>query len=238
MFQFTHPGGVRHSISVFGRTYRLFQFTHPGGVRRRGNGSLSVTSLFQFTHPGGVRRFTGCGSVNLSLFQFTHPGGVRLTRCKFSFSPAKFQFTHPGGVRLFLLPSAAIIPCFNSRTREGCDTSSGEWVTPSSLFQFTHPGGVRRCIMTFTVVRTMFQFTHPGGVRHLNFSGGEDNRLVSIHAPGRGATASGLAYYPFQSSFNSRTREGCDRYASLQCYRACVFQFTHPGGVRLDHNCV
>ena len=54
-----------------------------------------------------------------------------------------------------------------------------------------------------------FQFTHPGGVRR------GDIRLitttnVSIHAPGRGATGNSEAIARLSSSFNSRTREGCD----------------------------
>ena len=35
----------------------------------------------------------------------------------------------------------------------------------------------------------MFQFTHPGGVRHAWCVPGRDGGDVSIHAPGRGATA-------------------------------------------------
>ena len=33
-FQFTHPGGVRHIVSVVDEVDGKFQFTHPGGVRR------------------------------------------------------------------------------------------------------------------------------------------------------------------------------------------------------------
>ena len=55
-----------------------------------------------------------------------------------------FQFTHPGGVRL---ASQALTfgasPCFNSRTREGCDSDKCIYVYASPAFQFTHPGGVR-----------------------------------------------------------------------------------------------
>ena len=35
-----------------------------------------------------------------------------------------------------------------------------------------------------------------------------------------------------QTSFNSRTREGCDLAGLLGTMPACLFQFTHPGGVR------
>ena len=33
MFQFTHPGGVRPTLTVLSERRELFQFTHPGGVR-------------------------------------------------------------------------------------------------------------------------------------------------------------------------------------------------------------
>ena len=56
---------------------------------------------------------------------------------------------------------------------------------------------------------------------------------VSIHAPGRGATLSELRIRSSTSSFNSRTREGCDGTISADFSSSRMFQFTHPGGVRL-----
>ena len=79
---------------------------------------------------------------------------------------------------------------------------------------------------------------------------------VSIHAPGRGATVFTRTPQPTRSSFNSRTREGCDGFAGrgsaccvvsihapgrgatqirTHCGGAHAFQFTHPGGVRLGY---
>ena len=58
----------------------------------------------------------------------------------------------------------------------------------------------------------LFQFTHPGGVRPSVAVLTEQTPKVSIHAPGRGATAEQL--------------EGLD---------GVEFQFTHPGGVRPYH---
>ena len=79
---------------------------------------------FQFTHPGGVRRLTTLILSEIKLFQFTHPGGVRRTN------------------RLYRRDYSYR---FNSRTREGCDSSAYQlWLYPF-LFQFTHPGGVRQC---------------------------------------------------------------------------------------------
>ena len=55
---------------------------------------------------------------------------------------------------------------------------------------------------------------------------------VSIHAPGRGATIAGRAELYVLERFNSRTREGCDLCVGGLSAFFCVFQFTHPGGVR------
>ena len=79
--------------------------------------------------------------------------------------------------------------------------------------------------------------------------------LVSIHAPGRGATTVSVVVKMYKQGFNSRTREGCDcggrQPLKRRVYRFnsrtregcdlivatpnlshCLFQFTHPGGVR------
>ena len=79
----------------------------------------------------------------------------------------KFQFTHPGGVRLHYNRSRYYYDRrFNSRTREGCDSSKAVNSLGASSFQFTHPGGVRLTGIMRAIRTKQFQFTHPGGVRH------------------------------------------------------------------------
>ena len=56
--------------------------------------------------------------------------------------------------------------------------------------------------------------------------------LVSIHAPGRGATPRLGKQSRSRRSFNSRTREGCDEGLLTTTPQQITFQFTHPGGVR------
>ena len=53
---------------------------------------------------------------------------------------------------------------------------------------------------------------------------------VSIHAPARGAITA-LSFGRWHTSFNSRTREGCD-LDPKDIGRMMEFQFTHPRGVR------
>ena len=57
-------------------------------------------------------------------------------------------------------------------------------------------------------------------------------QLVSIHAPGRGATCIRSIGMSSVMSFNSRTREGCDVFGVRLPDEYITFQFTHPGGVR------
>ena len=99
-----------------------------------------------------------------------------------------FQFTHPGGVR----------------------RSAPYQILLSIRFQFTHPGGVRPSNVCPASIPLWFQFTHPGGVRLAHRVGVLSGIAVSIHAPGRGATASGALRWKVRRGFNSRTREGCD----------------------------
>ena len=100
-------------------------------------------------------------------------------------------------------------------------------------FQFTHPGGVRRVFFASDAAKTMVSIHAPG-------RGATSDSLliaplsdVSIHAPGRGATCLRTFVHLLHDSFNSRTREGCDLSVLPVMCHSVLFQFTHPGGVRL-----
>ena len=93
------------------------------------------------------------------------------------------------------------------------------------------------------------------GCDSFKFSTPKGGHVVSIHAPGRGATEdiflsvrsprcfnsrtregcdpTASRWTTTDWSFNSRTREGCDSEAVTSCPTCRGFQFTHPGGVRL-----
>ena len=174
--------------------------------------SVSCTLTFQSTHPRGVRRLLfGWGSW-LAMFQSTHPRGVRPERFRVTYYRIQFQSTHPRGVRpADHRPAACRRPCFNPRTRVGCDLPAPGHVAHATEFQSTHPRGVRQ---------TCHQFH-------------DYTKHVSIHAPAWGATWAlsplGWQVFWFQSthprgvrpcgtmpsaiwpsSFNPRTRVGCD----------------------------
>ena len=124
----------------------------------------------------------------------------------------EFQFTHPGGVRLLLYDlNPRFIESFNSRTREGCDGDTKGAAALREQFQFTHPGGVRLMLVVSELSEAVVSIHAPG--RGATYRLGERLRRsnVSIHAPGRGATPTSSSPTHSTTSFNSRTREGCDQ---------------------------
>ena len=147
---------------------------------------------------------------------------------------------------------------FNSRTREGCDSMANNPRLRRARFQFTHPGGVRRgCVTLFERGYIRFNSRTREGCDYKERPHIPRYILVSIHAPGRGATSPELRITLQPMSFNSRTREGCDDrdgkpnwlkvfvsiHAPGRGATSCgvlhwsprSFQFTHPGGVRQSH---
>ena len=182
---------------------------------------------------GATSATAGSGRRSME-FQSTHPRGVRLRNCLAWMVKAKFQSTHPRGVRRRPRDAERRIRAgFNPRTRVGCDEGRQRSSSSTIMFQSTHPRGVRRGPQgpgrgpgrvsihapawgatggrgASLCAPWMFQSTHPRGVRH----------PLSSRAP------------PFLSSFNPRTRVGCDTARWRPCWARWVFQSTHPRGVR------
>ena len=103
----------------------------------------------------------------------------------------------------------------------------------NKVFQSTHPRGVRLYLRNKRVISRMFQSTHPRGVRQITFVSYGTDKVVSIHAPTRGATIDSSNFrVQFEVSIHAPTRGAtwpiaCSRY-NLR------FQSTHPRGVRHD----
>ena len=118
-------------------------------------------------------------------FQFTHPRGVRWIATMYPYS-IKVSIHAParGAIRARIALSRWI--CFNSRTREGCDSLVGVPFTENSVSIHAPARGAISTISRPNVLHR-FQFTHPRGVRCTT-----RHRHSNI------------------GSFNSRTREGCD----------------------------
>ncbi len=126
-------------------------------------------------------------------------------------------------------------PCFNPRTRVGCDLPA---LAPFSFivrFQSTHPRGVRHNDGYGNPRCWMFQSTHPRGVRPFSLHVPVVQFPVSIHAPAWGATCwpRRSGYCP--ASFNPRTRVGCD--AGARSHPAARERFNPRTRVGCDTRC-
>ena len=122
---------------------------------------------------------------------------------------------------------------FNPRTRVGCDVGSrgrganhpqvsihapawGATEVTSRMQRVLHVSihapawGATSIPSRDRTPLEMFQSTHPRGVRQVPVADGAGLRPVSIHAPAWGATARFITWTAAASSFNPRTRVGCD----------------------------
>ena len=124
------------------------------------------------------------------------------------------------------------IMSFNPRTHAGCDAGSDYHIYTSLSFQSTHPRGVRLELTMDVKSRGVFQSTHPRGVRLKPLLKTITAYAVSIHAPTRGATSPFIRLGYLDSRFNPRTHAGCDTERKDPVSPACLFQSTHPRGVR------
>ena len=90
-------------------------------------------------------------------------------------------------------------------------------------FQLTRPRGARPQSAQSSVSSLWFQLTRPRGARPVRVRGVGLRRLVSTHAPARGATSPKPHSERPQSRFNSRAREGRDRLWRISVSRTVVF---------------
>ena len=144
------------------------------------------------------------------VFQPTHPRGVR--RDKYPITHCVDISTHAPARGATSLPilSWDDICYFNPRTREGCDSPERAMMHLAYLFQPTHPRGVRQVRRTKVRKLRVISTHAPARGATPNEKQRRQGYTISTHAPARGATivfpsnTSGLGY------FNPRTREGCD----------------------------
>ena len=106
-------------------------------------------------------------------------------------------------------------PCFNPRTRVGCDPRRGVGQRAACRFQSTHPRGVRLDRLRQLGHTVMVSIHAPAwGATHLRCRVAAQGR-VSIHAPAWGATKAKRTRRRDRRRFNPRTRVGCDRFHVL-----------------------
>ena len=160
---------------------------------------------------------TSAGQVTLDCLPVSIHAPAWGATCAFYYldgGSIQFQSTHPRGVRRWPISNwCATAPCFNPRTRVGCDSRAMCRPWPRSSF---NPRTRVGCDTTAdgTVVRiSVFQSTHPRGVRHQAGRRWRRGGLVSIHAPAWGATVAFPRSIETGWGFNPRTRVGCDSSA-------------------------
>ena len=193
--------------------YDQFQSTHPRGVRHRQRPAASVPAAVSIHAPAwGATHAILLFQQTKIQFQSTHPRGVRPGGVGGTslFSPCFNPRTRVGCDAMTPCASGWIFPGFNPRTRVGCDMPGIVPVKGHDQFQSTHPRGVRPGPHSPRSIPAWFQSTHPRGVRQGRFDGGAGALRVSIHAPAWGATTGMRA----------------------TCRKVGAFQSTHPRGVR------
>ena len=168
-FQSTHPHGVRPNMRI-SPGYIMMVSIHAPARGATGWGIFALLTGSSFN----PRTRTGCDEwplhgiapcVNVSIHApargATPPGPLPRAPA------AKFQSTHPHGVRRRRNTLRGGRPCFNPRTRTGCDSQERLASELPGMFQSTHPHGVRPMAAIRRGILTMFQSTHPHGVRRL-----------------------------------------------------------------------
>ena len=196
-------------------------------------GRTTLAPLVSIHAPGrGATRPRRRKDLRDSRFQFTHPGGVRLGRHRWLLCHRAFQFTHPGGVRLRL--TALLVGNDDvSIHAPGRGATRPVHLSLWRIYVSIHApgrGATRGENLRYGVIGVSIHAPGRGATCFAPVPKLGNN--VSIHAPGRGATRAGYSPAEYMSSFNSRTREGCDATSCLSLSWVIMFQFTHPGGVR------
>ena len=171
--------------------------------------------------------------------------GVRVFRVS-THAPAR-------GATLTCSPCLPILLSFNPRTRTGCDAARGGSQEAGRSFNPRTRTGCDQCLagsLVYVPVSThapargatsrkpgytrtvRFQPTHPHGVRPILAS--SSSSFSSFNPRTRtGCDNLYKLFQPCNSSFNPRTRTGCDRIVQLHLAGIpFAFQPTHPHGVR------
>ena len=187
---------------------------------------------FQSTHPRGVRHLSpGCFfmSIHVSIHAPAW-GATPSTGCPLAVPPCFNPRTRvgcDGGCRRHMISPVG----FNPRTRVGCDPILCSRRTSRQVFQSTHPRGVRPSSSANLLQGVEFQSTHPRGVRQGTPIAGRKDIKVSIHAPAWGATRA-TQKHGSRLLFQSTHPRGVRRGKRQSFLADKMFQSTHPRGVR------
>ena len=188
-FQSTHPRGVRPT-GYWRRCWRTGVSIHAPawGATRRPALHIGYRVEFQSTHPRGVRRSGAIMGTKTSVVSIHAPAwGATGAR--------------PPGIRW--------MPCFNPRTRVGCDSSSFFLIISRACFN----------------PRTRVGCDLPPELPGEKVAGFNPRTRV-------GCDSERSNHGPHLRCFNPRTRVGCDECKRQFSVVPKMFQSTHPRGVR------
>ena len=189
----------------------MFQSTRPRGARHGlipGNHAHSTVSIHAPTR-GATLSPPNCFSVLRCFNPRAHAGrdepasaGPPRRSC---FNPRAHAGRDQGSGS-----TSSCCGCFNPRAHAGRDIEADFRGFIAYLFQSTRPRGARRG-REYVAARTwLFQSTRPRGARRVGSARTAPMRVVSIHAPTRGATCNPIFAMTVLISFNPRAHAGRD----------------------------
>ena len=230
LFQFTRPRGARRACRASRKPRAVVSIHAPARGATRpvppGRGSACFNSRAR--EGRDVRRVEEAQACGVSIHA---PARGATEGRDLPILPFEFQFTRPRGARRRAATCRSCPSSFNSRAREGRDLAQPENIGLTNMFQFTRPRGARRRSEGVRPSAAKFQFTRPRGARHATRIPEPDRRIVSIHAPARGATrVAALQGSLVEVSIHAPARGATKRTASGKL--KCMFQFTRPRGAR------
>jgi len=210
LFQSTRPRGARRRPPYRGVLHGCFNPRAHAGRDGGEEGELSESLKFQSTRPRGARLLILRHTLRLCPFQSTRPRGARLAAAIRFRQSTSFQSTRPRGARRIARRRISASTGFNPRAHAGRDqiharhtrrahvsihaptrgaTASVDCGKTGCGFQSTRPRGARPACGRCNPLFAEFQSTRPRGARRRNPRPVDCYKLVSIHAPTRGATA-------------------------------------------------
>jgi len=191
-------------------TARRFNPRARAGRDRRGEPMLLHLVQFQSTRPRGARPSCPIAGDPPFAVSIHAPARGATTARRRILRRSWFQSTRPRGAR----------PAGSGRQK-------GE-----RQFQSTRPRGARQTFRGDLGLGFQFQSTRPRGARPRVPSDQRVLRVVSIHAPARGATAEGDPVGTHFKCFNPRARAGRDKITAANPSAFSLFQSTRPRGAR------
>ena len=149
---------------------------------------LKDSEMFQLTRPRGARRPSSSNSEAMKKFQLTRPRGARLIGGGHHKGPGAVSTHAPArGATQSCRPLNSTSRCFNSRAREGRDTSSRRSKSPTLSFNSRAREG--RDLVAWRFAKDVEVSTHaPARGATVPDAAGIIASMVSTHAPARGAT--------------------------------------------------